>query len=80
MPWDRQLLAASLIGFERRRAALQERIAEVQSKMGDRVPAKTATGAAEAPRRGVPGVPAHAGHPAQAADGRTRDATRRGDK
>ena len=48
MPWDRELLEAALIGFERRRAALQERIAEVQNRIGDRVPAKTATDAAEA--------------------------------
>jgi hypothetical protein len=48
MPWDRELLEAALIGFERRRAALQESITEVQSRIGDHAPAKTATDAVEA--------------------------------
>ena len=48
MPLDRELLEAALIGFERRRAAVEERIAEVRSRICDRVPARTATGAVEA--------------------------------
>ena len=48
MPLDRELLEAALIGFERRRTALDERIAELRSGIGDRVPARTATDAVEA--------------------------------
>ena len=53
MPLDREILEAALIGFERRRAALQERIAEVQSRIGDHVPAKAATDAEAPPQRGT---------------------------
>jgi hypothetical protein len=54
MPLDREILEAALIGFECRRAALKERIAEVQSRIAGRVPAKTATDAVEAlPQRRI---------------------------
>jgi hypothetical protein len=49
MPWDRELLEAALIGFERSESGSAGAHRRGSEQIGDRVPAKTATDAAAAP-------------------------------